>query len=93
MTNKTLLCTDEWEFYTALGYKRKFLGYCDCPECGGRGEIGAGWAGGDIETCHRCRGGKIEKEPTEPKPEVPEELVKRLSATYKAYIEELQKTY
>ena len=59
----------------------------NCAECDGRGYQGGGFRGPEREDCPYCNNGKvIDWDKIEPKPEIPEDLVRCMRKAYDDYL-------
>jgi hypothetical protein len=61
----------------------------DCEYCGGRGHTGGGFRGPEIEDCYWCNksGKKLDySHITEPKPEMPKELVVHMRTAFEDWL-------
>jgi len=86
------LVTDQWVLSISLNFKLR-KGFepreIACKDCDGRGHTGGGFRGPDIEECLWCHGSGKRMDYshiTEPKPEVPIELVNCLKSAYGQYL-------
>jgi len=80
--------TRDWKLKGTLYWAQKDGATITCSLCNGKGVLdGFGFIDGP-ETCSQCYGrGSIDRPDKEPKPEVPEELVKRLRDVWEEFFD------
>ena len=84
--------TEDWRLGAWIDWKPKKEPYdIPCPCCSGKGEVGGGFKDLDgPRECPQCFGRRRIRHPgpTEPKPEVPADLIEHMRKAWIAYFEQ-----